>query len=284
MIPQRTMASGAEDPAGNDVPRRVGPTTRKVADPARRTRPADLDADPSGGTSSRRRTVGGDGSAATGEPGGNAGGRSPAEWSRPEVLASCAGALASLHQGGLSSIGVTSCIRGEGRTTIAIALAAVEHLTFGRKTILVELDLERPSVAGALELRPRPGVIEVLQGKASIRRALRWVTEDLGVMVAGGHGTGDPQLASQLLAADLLPTLEGMCEVVIVDLPPLSAPAAGQLASKLSTATLVVKAGGVSVPQIKRAVASLEVPPAVILNRVTSVKPAWLNGMLGIDQ
>src|SRR2546430_8763431 len=44
----------------------------------------------------------------------------------------------------LTSIGVTSALRGEGRTSVALALAAVQREDFGRSVILVDMDLENP--------------------------------------------------------------------------------------------------------------------------------------------
>ena len=45
------------------------------------------------------------------------------------------------------SIAVTSCHRGEGRSTVALALALLERTTYDRRTLLVELDLEHPWLA-----------------------------------------------------------------------------------------------------------------------------------------
>src|SRR6516164_3609162 len=55
-----------------------------------------------------------------------------------EVLESCAGALAGMGGPAARSIAVTSCHRGEGRSTVSLALGLLERTTYERHTLLVE--------------------------------------------------------------------------------------------------------------------------------------------------
>ena len=202
-------------------------------------------------------------------------------WARAEVVVRCADALAAMGGASLPSIGVTSCAAGEGRSTIAAAFAVVQRCSYGRRTVLVELDLERPSLAGTLGLFPGPGVAEVLRGEASIDECLQWPLPDLGVMVAGDVGDACDALLAQVASGGLLPGLRAVSDVVVTDLPTLTSDVATRMAPLHREVVLVVKAGAVPLPQLKRTVASLDTPPSVVLNQYVPLKPAWLDGMLG---
>ena len=71
----------------------------------------------------------------------------------------------------LRTVAISSCGRREGRSTTAanLALTAVRE---GRDAVLVECDLRRPSLASLLGLAPRPGLAEVVEGKADLPQAL----------------------------------------------------------------------------------------------------------------
>jgi Mrp family chromosome partitioning ATPase len=219
-----------------------------------------------------------------GTPGGGASGPLPRPqgWAPDSVLEQCAHARVKLTGRAVPSIGVTSCARREGRTSIAAALAVVERCDHHHRTILAELDLEQPSLAKRLGVPGRPGVAEVLRGEASLDDAIRWVGEDLGVLVAGEVGDRATDLQARLVGGRFLPDLEELCDTVIVDLPPLEPTGTGApVANLCSLVVLVVRAGATPVDQIRRAVSGLDTPPPVILNAVQRRGPRWLNGMLG---
>src|SRR6202007_1995524 len=67
---------------------------------------------------------------------------------------------ASLQVGGptLKRLGITSAIRGEGRSTVALAMALIQAKDYGRRAILIDLDLEQQGLARRLDLKPWPGL------------------------------------------------------------------------------------------------------------------------------
>jgi len=191
----------------------------------------------------------------------------------------CSAALAFIEGAERARLGITSCLRGEGRTTVAAATALAQCLDFGLETILVELDLENPSLAGLLGLEPRSGVAEVLRGEAHLDACIQWTRSDLGVLVAGAVRSNPSKLVSALMTSSLMDDLQHRCQVMVADLPPFSGPGA-RVAGLCSSVLLVVRAGATSLDHVRRAAAELDHPP-VMLNRVTSSLPRWMNGMLG---
>ncbi len=186
-------------------------------------------------------------------------------WVPFAMVESMAEALARI--GTHPSVGITSTFRGEGRTTAAAAAAIALSYEFGRKTVLVDLDLTKPGlhiVAG----RPLgPGMTELLRGEADLDDCLWWHHEKLGVMTAGSMTEGTPPPL-----ANFGKVLEGIgrsAEVVVADLPPLPPHGPGaRLASQCATTLLVVRAGATPVSEIRRAVRTLDIPPPVVINRL----------------
>lgn len=80
----------------------------------------------------------------------------------------------------------TSSQAGEGKSTTAVVLAEM-FASFGRKTLLIDGDLRRPSVAKLLDIeRPKVGFIEVVLGHVPLEDALiRGVHENLVILPIG---------------------------------------------------------------------------------------------------
>ncbi len=183
------------------------------------------------------------------------------------------------------SIAVTSCHRGEGRSTVALALALLERTTYDRRTLLVELDLERPWLANALGLPDSPGVADVLRDETSVESALRWTDGDLAVLSAGDPRGVPAALLAQVVTGDLLDGLGELFDTLIVDLPPLEGTGSAALvARRCSTPLLVVRAGAAEMRDIKKAAAMFDVPPPILMNGVsprhaqTTRRSAWVIG------
>jgi capsular exopolysaccharide synthesis family protein len=80
---------------------------------------------------------------------------------------------------------VTSATHGEGKTTVASHLAS-SLARAGRKTLLIDGDLRRPSAHQLFELPMQPGFSEVLLGEVELTDAVQATTlEGLSFMAAG---------------------------------------------------------------------------------------------------
>lgn len=134
-------------------------------------------------------------------------------------------------------IAVTSAINDEGKSTTAGNLA-VAFARLGTRVILVDLDLRRPTLHTFFDLADRPGVTDVVQGQWRAVDALVPVELDLGPSVADRNGGRDDEGslhvlpsgppvkdASQLVSSPalraLMSDLRTLCDLVILDTPPL---------------------------------------------------------------
>jgi len=197
------------------------------------------------------------------------------------MLDACVVALRRMGGTELRSVGVTSSVRGEGRSTVAMAMAVIYAAEYRRTTILVELDGHESSAAREFGLNASPGVAEFIRDKLDIEECIQWVTDDLGVVVAGA----DPSMAKLLRgsrAEDMVAALSRRADTLVLDLPPLEKGAGGvQLVDLCESVALVVRAG-VSTHRIEEAAALLTTPPFVILNGVKSAAPRWVRRLLGM--
>jgi polysaccharide biosynthesis transport protein len=158
------------------------------------------------------------------------------------ILRSALEFAAVSHQ--LDTLLVTSAIPGEGKTTVAVDLAHAVALT-GRHTVLLELDLRRPTFARHFHLDPSRGITTALVGAASLEQV---VIEpfaglpNLSVVPAGRLPQNPSELLSSPRVAEMISELTTEDGIVIVDAPPLNPVADTQvlLLNPAIHATLVV--------------------------------------------
>lgn len=121
---------------------------------------------------------------------------------------------------------VTSAAPGEGKSTVATGLAAA-YASAGKRTLLVEADLRRGSLAGRLGVRPAPGLGDYLAGRAAPGDTLQPVDVDaeapLVAIVAGAAARRPAELLAADRARAFFDEVRQAYDVVIVDSPPLLA-------------------------------------------------------------
>jgi capsular exopolysaccharide synthesis family protein len=129
--------------------------------------------------------------------------------------------LLSDFEGRLRSIVLTSATPGEGKSTIACHLA-IANADRGKKTLLVDGDLRRPSLHTKFGLTPREGLSNVLTGELPWQDVVVPVVSrpNLSVLPAGlgSHRAADligPRLAT------LLDEFAKEYDLVFLDSPPL---------------------------------------------------------------
>ncbi len=181
---------------------------------------------------------------------------------------------AALHdaQGahGLTSLIVTSALPLDGKTLTAINLALTLSESYGRRVLLVDADLRRPSLHNAFQLVNAVGLGQVLRSQIA-DVPLTNVSKNLAVLTAGCSDSDPMAAITSGRMRSLLDEWEARFEWVILDAPPVALLPDAQLLSRLTHAVIFVIGAGVTPHAVvDRAIAGLgrECILGTVLNRV----------------
>lgn len=167
----------------------------------------------------------------------------------------------------LRTLLVTSSTPGEGKTTTAINLAFAMVMD-GKKVILLDTDLRRPTIHHLLGLGDIPGLTDVLGGQAQISDVLMQHNSVKGLMAmtAGAVAPNPSELLNSRKFHALLEQLTQQADMVIMDSPPTLAAADAQiLASQADGVVLVVEPGETKKVAAKQTLALLRHARANVL-------------------
>lgn len=164
---------------------------------------------------------------------------------------------------------VTSTGPDEGKSVTAANLAIVSALA-GRRTVLVETDLRRPTLARLFGVERSPGLTEVLIGESPLAAAMRPVSDLPLHLIPSGY---IPRHPLNLLQGEdflkLLKMVQAEHDVVILDSPPVLPVAdALVLTGHTDGVVLVYKVGATARGALRRARFALEGARAPVLGVV----------------
>jgi succinoglycan biosynthesis transport protein ExoP len=153
---------------------------------------------------------------------------------------------------------VTSSVPGEGKTTFSSNLALAHAFT--QKTLLVDADMRRPSVARAHGLDVNaPGLSELVAGTAKLEACLQAVKDSNLVVLGSGAIPPNPlELLHSERFAQTIESLRKDFETIIIDSPPVELVSdALVLASRASGIIFVSKAQTTPLPMVRKALQRL---------------------------
>ncbi len=186
----------------------------------------------------------------------------------------------------------TSSEQQEGKSTV-IANVAISMAQLGKKTVLVECNLRRPTLFKRLGLKREPGVTDILLGKAAWKDAMNGPTDviaggldvdkllkmpgldNLRIITAGHPIDNISEILNSRAFDAFIAALKAEFDIVLLDCPPvLPVPDAATLVSRVDGAVLIYKVGQTSRDVLRMAKARLDHANArilgIVLNQITA--------------
>ena len=122
-------------------------------------------------------------------------------------------------------IGVSSSLSGEGKSLSAVNLA-YSMSQLGKRVVLIDCDMRRPTLAEKLKIQKKPGLSNFLTGQSRLEDLFQNCNikndENAFLVITAGPNPPNPiELLSSNRMAKFLEGLRTICDYVILDLPPV---------------------------------------------------------------
>jgi non-specific protein-tyrosine kinase len=153
---------------------------------------------------------------------------------------------------------VTSPAADEGKSA-TVANLAVTMAQSGRRTVLVDCDLRRPSLHTFFEKQNEPGLTNYMLGEVDVLPLQETGIENLLLLASGPKPPNPADMLGAKKIDEVIADLVGQADVVLFDAPPVIAVTdAAVLGAKVDGVLLVISAGNTRRDHAERAKETLE--------------------------
>lgn len=185
------------------------------------------------------------------------------------------------------SVGVTSPNYGDGKTTIAMALASGLAHDLGKEVVLADLDFKTHSVGREYGLEGKEGLSDVLSGRTTLAAVTHHHRETpIAVVTAGNSPTDPARISNSDRLISLIESMKAQSSYVVFDLPAtLHSMNAPVLAQRCDGIIVVVRDGATRKQELDRVLHLLRDARVlgVVVNRQKSSIPRWVQRGLGLS-
>lgn len=158
----------------------------------------------------------------------------------------------------IRSLVVTSAAPGEGKST-TIANLAVTMAQSGRRTILVDCDLRRPSLHDIFGLKAEPGFTDMVLSDTIDAPLQATAVDNLWLLATGAKPPNPADLLGAKKVDQIIARLQEEADIILFDAPPVIAVTdAAILGTKVDGVLLVIQAGKTKRDHAERAKETLE--------------------------
>ena len=163
---------------------------------------------------------------------------------------------------------VTSAEMGEGKST-TIANLAVAIAEAGKKVLLIDCDMRRPTIHKIFKISNIQGVSDYLIGQVTLDRVINKVEPFLDIIPSGTIPPNPSELLGSNRMKVFLEEIRKEYDYILLDAPPVMAVTDAQVLSTLSSGVILVVASGKAQRELaKRSKELLEAVGAKIIGSV----------------
>lgn len=171
-------------------------------------------------------------------------------------------------------IGVTSSMRGEGKSTTAVNLSYV-FAEKGSRVLLIDADLRIPSIAKKLGIESSPGLADLLRGKgAQISEFKSHILSNWFILPSGAIPPNPSELLGSSRMENILSQLKEMFDYIIIDLPPIIVSDAISISNLISGMIVVIREDYTEKKELERCFRQLKLSNVNILGCVMNESKA----------
>ncbi|QDT73332.1 polysaccharide biosynthesis tyrosine autokinase [Lacipirellula limnantheis] len=169
-------------------------------------------------------------------------------------------------------VAICSAASGEGKSSLATALAMSIAESSKQPTLLIDADLRSPDIARLLGTPAGPGLAELLSGRATLREVIHRVGETEAFVLPAGKLRGSPHhIFEGVKIEGVLKGLREKFNTIIIDTPPILAASESLVFAKAADLTVVCSLADVSrAKQVRVAVERLHATGANVAGAVLS--------------
>jgi Mrp family chromosome partitioning ATPase len=182
-------------------------------------------------------------------------------------------------------LGISSAVKSEGKTTVAVQLAINVARNTYKKVALVDLSMRPGVLAKDLDLTGKGGIVPVLEGRDFRIPTLQMEgLDNLSLLPLGDIPKNPVKTAHSPALVEVMAAIREMFDLVIVDLPEVTSGYTLPLLHQ-TDGLLIVVASGVTPRRVVQAaidMAGKQRVIGVILNRHKPAMPSWLRRTLEV--
>lgn len=173
----------------------------------------------------------------------------------------------------MKKIVITSPKPGEGKST-TVANLAIAFAQQGKKVLLIDADLRKPTVANTFSLPNTSGLTNVLSRQSNLEQVVQQSTvENLYILTSGPLPPNPSELLGSNSMKELVSKAENEFDIILFDSPPVLAVTDAQVLTNLSDGTiLVIRSGSTDQDAAKKAKDLLQVGNSRLLGVVLNSK------------
>ncbi|MBS0265401.1 MAG: CpsD/CapB family tyrosine-protein kinase [Planctomycetes bacterium] len=136
---------------------------------------------------------------------------------------------------------LASAVSGEGKTNLSSQLAMSWAQANHGRVVIVDADLRKSSLHRLFDVRPSPGLCEILRGEATIEESLIHDWGGYLAVIPGGnaHARSPANLFAGSKFQDFLAELRQHFDKIIIDVPPILCASEALLIAKAADGVLI---------------------------------------------